>query len=182
MGKDDLYKEYHKLVYYITNLYPNYRFEQDELIGEGMIGLVKAYNAFDFNRPGITFYTYASRVIHNEIRMYIRKRKIRQHVLPALHFEAPVGDLPSDDGPVTLADTLGYEGDLSEIEVEQFLNTLKPKDQHILKMAMLGTSFTVIAKSVGVHPSHISRLVRQLGYEYLYNKDQEYIRFKSMLK
>ncbi len=39
-----------------------------------MIGLIKAADTFDFEK-GIRFATYAARVIHNDILMYIRKNK-----------------------------------------------------------------------------------------------------------
>lgn len=49
----------------------NYKIMQ-ELVAEGIIGLIKAVDSFDVSK-NYSFSTYACRCIHNEILMFIRK-------------------------------------------------------------------------------------------------------------
>ena len=67
--RDKLVTDNLRLVYYLYEkltknpLTENYK---DDIISEGMVGLVKAANTFD-NGRGIKFGTYASRCITNEM-------------------------------------------------------------------------------------------------------------------
>ncbi len=63
-----------RLARWIATQYDNTGIEKEELISLGAIGLIKSVNAFDITK-GIKFATYAARVIHNEIRMYLRYNK-----------------------------------------------------------------------------------------------------------
>ena len=58
---------------YERSLYKDPASDISDLIQEGYIGLIKAYNTFDISK-GVKFITYANRCIENEIRMYLRKR------------------------------------------------------------------------------------------------------------
>lgn len=82
-----------------------------------MIGLIKAADTFDFEK-GIRFATYAARVIHNDILMYIRKNKRYTKIIS---FETIIRG--TDENPLTIEDTLSYEDErLKNFEqVEQYL-------------------------------------------------------------
>lgn len=61
--EDASFKE---LVQIKANLYFMFGGDKDDLIQEGMIGLVKAYNSFD-NEKGASFKTYADKIVQHEI-------------------------------------------------------------------------------------------------------------------
>ena len=61
-----------RLISYLVKRYYSDHKDAEDLISIGMIGLVKAARSFDGTRDA-SFGTYASRCIHNEIRMYFRK-------------------------------------------------------------------------------------------------------------
>lgn len=68
-----------------------------------MIGLIKAADTFDLEK-GINFATYATRVIQNDILMYIRKiKKYSQNV--SLETVIP----GTDETPLTIGETLSYD-------------------------------------------------------------------------
>lgn len=75
--RDKLVTDNLRLVYYLyEKLTKNKLTRQykDDIISEGMVGLVKAAKTFDDKRK-IKFGTYASRCITNEMLMFIRDRK-----------------------------------------------------------------------------------------------------------
>lgn len=88
-----------RLAIYIAQ---KYSFEED-YESVALIGLVKAVNAFDLDK-GIQFSTYAARVIHNEILMYIRKIK---RCPQTISFETVIPG--TDEKPLTVKETLSYE-------------------------------------------------------------------------
>ena len=62
------------LVIHIALKYVNSEFELEDLVSIGKIGLIKAVDHFDYTKS-ITFATYASRCINNEILMAFRHKK-----------------------------------------------------------------------------------------------------------
>lgn len=62
------------LAYYIAGSYLGLGIDHDEIISCALFGLTKAAAAFNPTR-GAKFATFATRCIHNEIRMFLRKWK-----------------------------------------------------------------------------------------------------------
>ena len=61
-----------RLVAHIVKKFENFKYMQDDLIGIGTVGLIKAVDTFDKSKK-IKLTTYAARCIQNEILMYFRK-------------------------------------------------------------------------------------------------------------
>lgn len=85
-----------------------------------MIGLIKAADTFDLEK-GIQFATYATRVIHNDILMYIRKNKRYPQIIS---FETVIQG--TDESPLTIGDTLSYEDE----EIDKFVKAEGIKELH----------------------------------------------------
>lgn len=80
------------LVFYIYNLkFNNYKYIKDDLIQEGMVGLLKAINGFDENRK-TKFTTYAYKVIYNTMLKYIINKE-QKHYLHCLSIDDVENDL-----------------------------------------------------------------------------------------
>ena len=77
--------------------------EKEDLIQEGMIGLVKAFNAFDGSK-GASFKTFADRCVTRAMLDAIKSASRKKHapLNEAVSLSEPVGE----DEAVTLADTL----------------------------------------------------------------------------
>lgn len=139
----------------------------DDFVQIGTIGLIKAAESFDESK-GITFATYASRCIKNEIFMFLRKEK-------------KVKDNISLDEPISV-DFEGKELTLSELvpdnsvqvdeKIEQrsnieeyfniILNVFEPRDRSILLYKIAGVNQRVIADKLQISQSYISRLEKKL--------------------
>ena len=82
-----------KLVHYIANNYKSSKNNENDLLQEGMYGLIKAADKFDHTR-NIAFSTYASywirsymiKHIHNEKHIRIPSEKRKQNVKRFVHF------------------------------------------------------------------------------------------------
>lgn len=167
--KEELHPKFGKLVHLIANKYQNHRHDYYDISSEGMVGLVKAYNSFDWARKNISFYTYAERCIHNEIRMYIRKKKIRKPINDTFPLNEPIEGAEE----ITLADILGCEADFTAIYVKQFLDSLSPRNRHIVEILLKGGRKRDVIAYMGCDPSYVSRVVRDIGYTYLYGEKKQ---------
>lgn len=83
------------LVFYIYNSkFNNSKYIKEDLIQEGMVGLLKAINGFDENRK-IKFTTYAYKIIYNTMLNYII-RKEQKHNLHCVPIDNIENDLTDD--------------------------------------------------------------------------------------
>jgi len=73
--------------------------EQEDLISIGTIGLIKAAETFDAEKA-ISFSTYASTCIRNQIKMYFRKMK---HKSSEVYINEPI-DTDKNGNELTIAD------------------------------------------------------------------------------
>lgn len=87
MNVDELVANNIGLVKYIARSFLNTGYEYEELVQEGMVGLVKAAKTFDESR-GFLFSTYAGRCIQKEILNYLRRERKQKDVL-SLHQTIP---------------------------------------------------------------------------------------------
>lgn len=80
------------LVFYVYNLnFCNYKYIKDDLLQEGMVGLISAINGFDETRQ-IKFTTYAHKVIYNSMLKYIINKE-QKHYLHCLSIDDIENDL-----------------------------------------------------------------------------------------
>lgn len=88
-----------RLVAYIVSKHFSDSREQEDLISIGTIGLIKAAETFDINKD-ISFSTYASTCIQNQIKMYFRKNK---HRYAEVYMNEPV-ETDKNGNEITIAD------------------------------------------------------------------------------
>ncbi|MCL2018259.1 MAG: RNA polymerase sporulation sigma factor SigK [Oscillospiraceae bacterium] len=93
--------------------------EQDDLISIGTIGLIKAAETFKKSK-NISFSTYASKCIDNQIKMYFRKVKKQQS---EVHMNEPI-DSDKDGNQITIADIFSDPVNIAD-EVDLLINFKK---------------------------------------------------------
>ncbi|WP_312432737.1 sigma-70 family RNA polymerase sigma factor [Lacrimispora sp.] len=145
-----------------------FSFEED-YESVAMIGLVKAADTFNLDKD-IRFATYASRVISNEILMFIRKSKKN---LYAISFETII--LGTDESPLSIADTLSYED--KEIdkfekaegikELHEAIHSLPDRECKIICLLYgIGENRSYkqkeVAERLGISQSYVSRLEKNI--------------------
>ncbi|WP_124066275.1 sigma-70 family RNA polymerase sigma factor [Clostridium sp. E02] len=133
-----------------------------------MIGLIKAADTFDLDK-GINFATYATRVIYNEILMYIRKNKRHPQ---ALSIETIIHG--TDENPLTIEDTLNYEDEQmmrleqeeQTIELHKIIHSLPDRECKIIcQLYGIGEESHTqkdVAEWLGISQSYVSRLEKKI--------------------
>ncbi len=98
-ARNELIEHNLRLVAYIVNKHYGDSKEQEDLISIGTIGLIKAAETFDPDKA-ISFSTYASTCIRNQIKMYFRKIK---HKSNEVYMNEPI-DTDKNGNELTIAD------------------------------------------------------------------------------
>ena len=138
----------------------------------GMMGLIRAVDTFDIER-NVTFSTYVTQVIINQIRMEYRKRKQTNPLLSKTSsINDPVGNYSNGD-VFFLEDYLGEEDDTTEVIIhEQNIQTLKNNLQYLKADEQVSVVYgfglfgnkklkqNEIAKILGVNQGHVSRMMK----------------------
>ncbi|MDD4375528.1 MAG: sigma-70 family RNA polymerase sigma factor [Clostridia bacterium] len=112
---ENLFFDNFNLVYHILKKLNYNKNDQDDLVQEGAIGLLKAINSFD-DKKGIRFSTYAFSCIKNEMLYYLRKNHYNYIYL---------NDYICDD--IELIETIkSYDNDiLEELIKNEMIESLK---------------------------------------------------------
>lgn len=161
MKNEKLVIENVKLVHSVINrLFPTYR-GNDDIVSEGLIGLVKAANAFDED-ASVAFSTFAFCSIRNEIVDYLRRE--RRHA-DVISLDEPVGDDGEGD-EVTLGDTIASEDSVVSVEtnsdLDKVFSTLSERDKVIVVLTLRGYSPTEIAEKVNTGAPNVRRVLRRV--------------------
>jgi RNA polymerase sporulation-specific sigma factor len=156
---DELIVKYRPNVEAIAMKYINSPLEKDDLVQEGMIGLLAAIKSYNSDK-GAKFATYASRCINNSVQTALRKfsrmKDIPQSNLVALeedYFDNQVGlsaedEYLANESVSTLTDVL-YEN-LSSFENE------------VLRLYIVGCSYNEIANKLGKNPKAIDNAIQRI--------------------
>ncbi len=163
--KEHLVLDNQRLVHYLVKklgVTPNSS-DYEDIVSIGTIGLVKAAITFDTSK-NITFATYASRCINNEIFMHYRKAN---QYANDISIDEPIGD--NGEGKVlTLVDTIvDSESNFVEkiLNKEEFikvvrtvLNCLEGKHRIALLYLMADVLQKEIAEKLNISQSYVSRI------------------------
>ena len=169
-ARDLLIERNLRLVWKIVHKLRNTGQEPEELFQIGVVGLIKAVDAFDVDR-GYKLSSYAGLCIENEILMELRRKRKRQM---ETSLEQPI-PTPKDGGTLTLADLLGTDADEVEkpmlleddrADVWQAVDSLKGRDRSMIVMlyGMEGQQAKTqleTARALGVTQSYISKLEKR---------------------
>lgn len=168
--REEFFNHNIRLAHYIAKKYVPTGISYDELLQLALIGLWKGVRTYNPEK-GFEFATYASRVMHNEILMFIRKAKKN-----SLEFEGigtPLISLYSalnvdyDGNTLTFEDILESKETIDEAliesdlmrELELFMSTYNPKHVEVIKLHIKGKNQRRIADTVGISQSYVSRII-----------------------
>ena len=164
--RDKLVTDNLRLVYYLYEkltknpLTENYK---DDIISEGMVGLVKAANTFD-NGRGIKFGTYASRCITNEMLMFIRR--MNKQLPHEVSLYDPI-DKDENGQLVFYMDILSTDDESvrEQDRIVDAVKTLPKRDREIIDAVICGYKQKEIAAMMDVKQSTISRRIGRIKKE-----------------
>lgn len=162
-----------RLVYYLFNKLRKTEFvkiNQEDLISEGMIGLIKAAKSFK-DDYGTKFATFASRCINNQFLMFIRRNKKLENNISIY----TVVKNDSNGNQQLLLETLSdnnsiidsfIERDMIEKNIASTVKLLKPRDRKIIKLLEKNCNQREISKKLNISQSYVSRLVGIIRKKY----------------
>ncbi len=174
-ARNELIEHNLRLVAYIVNKHYGDSREQEDLISIGTIGLIKAAETFAPEK-GISFSTYASTCIRNQIKMYFRKIK---HKSSEVYMNEPI-DTDKNGNELTIADIfkddvcVDDEVDL-RINMEKLYgcinNVLDERERLIIskRYGLISADGTVsrplaqreVAKMLDISRSYVSRIEKK---------------------
>ena len=127
-----------RLVFYIVNKdFRNVEYDRQDLMSIGIMGLIKAVDSFSLDK-NISFVTYASRCIDNEIFCFLRQLK-KYQVVDSLDKTIAYR---KDGGEIKLGDTLADSKDLIELSerkevlkaIKEIVETLPNREKMIIML------------------------------------------------
>ena len=168
---EEVLEEYKEAVRLKAGLYFMLGAEKDDLIQEGMIGLVKAYNDYDAEK-GASFNTFADLCINRQMINAV-KASGRQKYAPlnmAMSLDKPVGD--DEDSP-SLGETLvaGYDSDpevqllyseLMALLADPQSSYFSSLEKDVLKLLLENKKYKEIADIMGKTPKQIDNAIQRI--------------------
>lgn len=174
-ARNELIEHNLRLVVFIVNKHYGDSKEQEDLISIGTIGLIRAAETFDPEKA-ISFSTYASTCIRNQIKMYFRKTK---HKSNEVYMNEPI-DTDKNGNELTIADIfkddvcVDDEVDL-RINMEKLyrlINTVLDDRERLIiskRYGLVCTDGTVsrplaqreVAKLLNISRSYVSRIEKK---------------------
>jgi len=155
---EEILEEYKNLVRAKAGIYFVLGLDKDDLIQEGMIGLVKAYNSFDPS-CGASFKTYASKCIDNQIinamQSVGRKKNSPLNTAVEIPEESAAGPLSNPEDAAIYRDYL----DTIKSNKNGLLSDLEHK---VLLLLLEGNDYTAIAKKLGRTPKSIDNAIQRM--------------------
>ncbi|MBQ5441067.1 MAG: sigma-70 family RNA polymerase sigma factor [Firmicutes bacterium] len=145
--------------------------EPEDVVQEGMIGLVKAIRSFDSSRE-TSFKTYANTCINNQILKAIRKAEQEKNspLNDALSLDNKLSGAKNDLtlGEIIRAsivdepeETVIYEDTLSRLRNFE-RETLSPLELQVFKEKLKGKDYNEIAKTLGKSPKTIDNAIQRI--------------------
>ena len=154
-SKEKLITENMKLVYYLIHrYYPTYSKDED-LVQIGMIGLCLAADRWDSAKSKFT--TFASKVILNEIKkeFRLRNKQVNTVSLDAMNVGEDCEDL-------SFYEVLPGDSDVDYDPMEEFAETLDPKDREVFEGLSSGSTSVDLASQMNVSQNRVNQRVRYI--------------------
>jgi RNA polymerase sporulation-specific sigma factor len=170
-SKNKLIEHNLRLVVYLAKKYENTKFDLEDLVSIGTIGLIKGVMTYKMDK-NIKLATYASRCIDNEILMFLRKNKKTRY---EISFEDSLS-FDSDGNELHLEDVLGTDDDVvtkgleSEVEKSLLMEEIDKLDERekqvmTLRYGLNGKEEMTqkdVANLLGISQSYISRIEKKV--------------------
>ena len=156
--------------------------ENEDLIQEGMIGLIKAVRDFDVTQK-TSFSSFAelcvSRQMYSAIEASNRKKHLPLNSYVSLYEDSEeVGEgrsLPLIDtiesSKENDPEVLYFGKEYTEAFAEQLKELLSPLENHVLYLHLMGTDYRTIAELLGKSPKSVDNALQRIKTCLLYTSD-----------
>lgn len=146
--------------------------ENEDLIQEGMIGLMKAVRSFD-DSQGASFASFAELCVSRQMYSAIEASKRKKHMPLNSYVSIYEENDNGDDVQLPLIDTIeGSREDDPEVMyfgrqyveamIEKLQDSLSPMENHVLYLHMMGTDYRRIAEILEKSPKSIDNALQRI--------------------
>lgn len=157
---DELIKHYTPLVESIASKYNTSPLEQEDLVQEGMIGLLAAIKSYDRSR-GAGFRTYASVCIDNSIQTSLRKF-YRQKDIPLQNIvEYQEEEIPESRVNISAEDAFIAKESVSLL-TKVLRENLSDFENEVLRLHIVGCRYNEIATRLSKTPKAIDNALQRI--------------------
>jgi len=164
---DTLYERNKRLMYHITNKFPNLKLEYDDFMGCGDLAFVKALKIFNPDKG--KWAAFFSTIMINEILMANRKLNNQWQTISietAIYVDNEQSSLTLQELIPATKDTL--EEVINLITVEEILRLsekLSSRKREILRLYIIHTKQKDIGEKLNLSQSYVARLIKRLCLE-----------------
>lgn len=147
--------------------------ENEDLIQEGMIGLIKAVRDYDISQ-GTSFLSFAELCVSRQMYSAIKASKRKKHFPLNTYISLyESGEEEKDGKAVLLIDTIEPEQEndpealyfgkeYTEAFAEQLKENLSALENHVLYLHLMGTDYRKIADLLGKSPKSIDNALQRI--------------------
>ena len=155
-----LIRQYRNVVEAIAAKYINSPLEYDDIIQEGMIGLLAAIKTLN-NSKGAQFKTYAQTCINNSIQTALRKFNRKKDIPIGSVIEYAEEEIPEENGVISAEDYY-----IAGESVSMLANTLKENlseyENEVLRLHIVGCNYSEIAKRLSKTPKSVDNALQRI--------------------
>lgn len=158
MTEDEMIRENIGLVYMVANRY-RICYDYDDIVSEGMIGLLKAVRLYEPERG--MFSTFAAKTIRNEILKHFRSRNRKKSMVDkTISLDARLDeDTDTVIGDFVRDNTNIENGVITKAMIGDFKKRLPPRSVYILQKFAEGFSQREIGKMLNCTGSAVSKVI-----------------------
>ncbi len=155
-----LIEKYRSIVEVIASKYKDSPLEREDLVQEGMIGLLAALKSYKKDK-GASFKTYARICIDNSIQTALRKFN-RQKDIPVQNLiEYQEEDLPVESSYASAEDIVIAQESVSLL-TKVLIENLSDFENEVLRLHIVGCSYNEIAKRLCKTPKAIDNALQRV--------------------
>lgn len=148
------------LVEAIASKYTNSSLEYDDIVQEGMIGLLAAIKTFDKNN-GTSFKTYATTCINNSIQTALKKFTRQKDIPQSQVIEYAEEEIPEQHGSISAEDYY-IAGESVSMLAKILKENLSDYENEVLRLHIVGCNYNEIANRLSKTPKSVDNALQRI--------------------
>jgi len=157
---DSLINRYREYVEIIASKYCSTPMEKEDIVQEGMIGLLAAIKSFDLKK-GASFKTYAGTCIVNSIHSALRKFNRLKDIPQKSVVEYQEEQIPEYSSIISAEDSFIAQESVSML-TKALRENLSDFENEVLRMHIIGCSYSEIAKRLCKTPKAVDNALQRI--------------------
>lgn len=162
--KERFFEKNLKMVHGEVNKFRPNKQQRDEMVSEGYLGMLKAFNTFDVDK-GCKFNTYGTLCIKNEILMYLRRQKtINKYTYYSLNQQVENNEDSFTYEEITASDCVDSDTyTMVQDKLRTFYAMADPRERKIYYLTKVkDLTQEEISKEIGLSRPSVARYLKKI--------------------